>query len=94
MINSGAKAFFKAFCMVAFACSSKLSTLDFVEKPIPEPKSFKSRAPMLDVIMIIVFLKSTLLPKPSVKIPSSRTCNNKLNTSGWAFSISSNKTTE
>ena len=44
--------------------------------------------------MIIVFLKFTFLPSESVNWPSSRTCNSKLNTSGWAFSISSSNTTE
>ena len=44
--------------------------------------------------MITVFLKSTFLPTLSVKKPSSSTCNSILNTSGWAFSISSNKMIE
>ncbi len=35
--------------------------------------------------MIIVFLKLTVLPLLSVKRPSSKTCNNILNTSGCAF---------
>ena len=42
--------------------------------------------------MMMVFLKSTVRPWESVIRPSSRTCNNTLKTSGWAFSISSNKT--
>ena len=41
-----------------------------------------------------MFLKSTVLPWESVILPSSNTCNNTLNTSGWAFSISSKSTTE
>ena len=49
---------------------------------------------MLDVIIRIVFLKSTVRPCESVIRPSSNTCNNTLKTSGCAFSISSNKTTE
>ena len=44
--------------------------------------------------MITVLLKSTTLPCESVIRPSSSTCNRMLNTSGWAFSISSNKITE
>ena len=42
--------------------------------------------------MITVFLKSTRRPWASVRIPSSRICKSMLNTSGWAFSISSNST--
>ena len=42
---------------------------------------------------MIVFLKSTRLPRESVMKPSSRICSNILNTSGCAFSISSSKTT-
>jgi hypothetical protein len=49
--------------------------------------------PMLLVMMITVFLKSTVRPWPSVRRPSSSTCSSTLNTSGWAFSISSNSTT-
>jgi len=44
--------------------------------------------------MIIVLLKSTTLPKESVNLPSSKICKNMLNTSGCAFSISSNNKTE
>ena len=50
--------------------------------------------PMLLVIMIIVFLKSTVLPCESVIRPSSSTCKRTLNTSGCAFSTSSKRTTE
>ena len=46
-----------------------------------------------EVSMIKVFLKSTVRPLPSVKRPSSKTCSSKLNTSGCAFSTSSNKIT-
>ena len=41
-----------------------------------------------------MFVKSTTRPLESLKRPSSNICNNKLKTSGWAFSTSSNKTTE
>ena len=40
-----------------------------------------------------VFVKLTVRPCPSVKRPSSSSCNRTLNTSGCAFSISSNNTT-
>ena len=43
---------------------------------------------------MIVFLKSTLRPWESVIWPSSNTCSKILNTSGCAFSISSNRITE
>ncbi len=52
------------------------------------------RAPMLEVMMMIVFLKSMVLPSPSVRWPSSKTWSRTLKTSGWAFSISSRRTTE
>ena len=46
-----------------------------------------------EVMIRIVLRKSTVRPLPSVIRPSSRTCSRTLNTSGWAFSISSNSTT-
>ena len=52
------------------------------------------RAPMFDVMMMIVFLKFTRLPRPSVRWPSSNTCSRMLKRSGCAFSISSSRTTE
>ena len=45
-------------------------------------------------MMIIVFVKSTVTPFESVIRPSSKICNRMLNTSGCAFSISSNSTME
>ena len=54
----------------------------------------KYSEPILDVIIRIVFLKSTTRPIESVKRPSSSTCNKMLKTSGCAFSISSSKTIE
>ena len=52
-----------------------------------------SAEPRLLVIIISVFLKSTMRPCPSVRRPSSSTCKSTLNTSAWAFSISSSKIT-
>mmetsp|Transcript_13812 Transcript_13812/g.23553 ORF Transcript_13812/g.23553 Transcript_13812/m.23553 type:complete len:279 (-) Transcript_13812:1937-2773(-) len=49
---------------------------------------------MLDVNITMVFLKSTFVPLLSVTCPSSSSCNITLNTSGCAFSISSNSNTE
>src|SRR6202042_950410 len=53
-----------------------------------------SRVPRFVVMMITVFLKSTVRPCASVRRPSSRICSSELKMSGWAFSISSNRTTE
>mmetsp|Transcript_12279 Transcript_12279/g.26553 ORF Transcript_12279/g.26553 Transcript_12279/m.26553 type:complete len:277 (+) Transcript_12279:166-996(+) len=49
---------------------------------------------MFDVKMTMQFLKSTFVPLLSVTCPSSSSCNIMLNTSGWAFSISSKSSTE
>ncbi|CFE79798.1 Uncharacterised protein [Mycobacterium tuberculosis] len=49
--------------------------------------------PRLDVRIKMVLRKSTVRPCPSVSRPSSRTCSSTSNTSGCAFSISSNSTT-
>jgi ATP-dependent Clp protease ATP-binding subunit ClpA len=69
------------------------SLLTFLStNPILEELIFA--VPILEVIIIIVFLKSTLCPRLSVNWPSSNICNNKLKTSGCPFSISSNKTIE
>ena len=43
---------------------------------------------------MIVLVKSTVWPWLSVSRPSSSTCSRMLNTSRWAFSISSSSTTE
>ena len=53
----------------------------------------KYSEPILLVIIIIVFVKSTVFPWLSVKRPSSITCNNKFKTSKCAFSISSKSIT-
>jgi hypothetical protein len=50
--------------------------------------------PTLLVITNTVLRKSTVRPLPSVNLPSSRICSRTLNTSGCAFSISSNSNTE
>src|SRR5947208_3310603 len=81
------------FCSTCLLNSSWFSVLDCVANPTPAPKSFNWRTPIFDVMMIIVFLKSTLRPKPSVSCPSSSTCNNILYISGCAFSISSRRIT-
>mmetsp|Transcript_4747 Transcript_4747/g.11422 ORF Transcript_4747/g.11422 Transcript_4747/m.11422 type:complete len:201 (+) Transcript_4747:666-1268(+) len=50
--------------------------------------------PMFEVKMMMVFLKLTVRPCPSVIRPSSNTWRRTLKTSGCAFSISSKSTTE
>ena len=67
--------------------------------PPPPPPPFRGEwlltwLPTLDVMMTIVFLKLTVRPWESVRRPSSRICSIMLNTSGWAFSISSNSSRE
>ena len=47
--------------------------------------------PMLLVITMMVLVKSTVWPWLSLRRPSSSTCSSTLNTSRWAFSISSSK---
>ncbi|SIN58529.1 Uncharacterised protein [Mycobacteroides abscessus subsp. abscessus] len=86
LIISGLKYWFKLF-ITAFSVSSVITPASF---------TFSNRIcePMLLVIMIIVFLKSTSRPLESVSLPSSSICNNTLNTSECAFSISSNNITE
>ena len=74
-------------------------TLWAVSRGSPEAKPMRpffsmKRAPMFDVMMMMAFLKSMVLPRPSVRWPSSNTWSSTLNTSGWAFSISSRSTTE
>jgi hypothetical protein len=63
----------------------------------PVKPNFRSETrcwlPTLEVMMITAFWKFTVRPCASVSRPSSRICKNMLNTSGCAFSISSNKTT-
>ena len=52
------------------------------------------REPTFEVMMMTVFLKSTVRPWPSVRRPSSSTWSSMLKTSGCAFSISSKRTTQ
>ena len=64
------------------------------EKPSLPPIAVRFRAPMLLVMTMTVFLKSTVRPWESVIRPSSRICSRMFHTSSWAFSISSKSTTE
>ena len=64
--NSGENAFLRSISMVALALASVLDFLAEVPNHTPSPKSFKSLVPMLEVKMIMVFLKSTFLPRESV----------------------------
>ena len=81
----------------SFFTSSSIFSLTRSSRSLwkPRPCFFcRCRAPMFEVMIRIVFLKSTVLPRPSVNWPSSNTCSSRLNTSGCAFSISSSSTTE
>ena len=62
-------------------------------KPSPAPPFSMTDDPTFDVMMMSVFLKSTVRPLESVRRPSSRICSIMLKTSGCAFSISSKSTT-
>ena len=42
------------------------------------PRFSRKRAPRFEVMMMMVFLKSTVLPRPSVNWPSSNTCSRML----------------
>ena len=66
---------FNAFSITALLFSSEFCIRVAVANPTPSPNSFNWRTPILEVMMIIVFLKSTFLPRPSVNCPSSNTCN-------------------
>src|SRR5947199_341177 len=60
----------------------------------PVPASIRYCEPMFDVMISTALRKSTVRPCESVRRPSSRICSSTLKTSGCAFSISSNSTTE
>ena len=63
-------------------------------RPQTPPRYSRMRwLPMFEVMITMVFLKSTVRPWPSVSRPSSSICSITLNTSWCAFSISSNSTT-
>ena len=92
LMNSGLKVRFTSPSTISDTFFSM--TLDSDDwKPIPVFFWMK-RAPMFDVMMMIVFLKFTRVPRPSVRWPSSNTCSRMLKMSGCAFSISSSSTTE
>ena len=85
-INSGRKKPSSALSAFSFDASACV---------FPKPSRFSLRSlPAFEVITIMVFSKFTVLPCASVILPSSRICSSTFSTSGWAFSISSNSTTE
>ena len=69
-----------AFCMTLRECSLSSHSIP-VEKPTPRPKSLSWREPTLEVMMMTVLRKSMRRPFPSVRRPSSVTCNSRLKTS-------------
>ena len=84
--NSGRK-WARRSCITADSASGLISPLS----SIPSSRYWE---PILEVIIRIVFLKSTVFPVESVIRPSSSTWSSTLNTSGCAFSTSSNRTTQ
>ena len=66
---------------------SRAASIDFS----PVIASIRYSAPRFEIIIMIAFLKSTFLPLPSVKTPSSNSWRKTLNTAGSAFSISSKR---
>ena len=91
LMNSGLKVRFTSPITIS-AMLLSVSRGSLEAKPIRPFFSMK-RAPMFEVMIRMVFLKSTVLPRPSVSWPSSNTWRSTLNVSGWAFSISSRRTT-
>ena len=57
-------------------------------------RSLISRAPALVVMIRMTLRKSARRPALSVRVEWSITCRRMENTSGWAFSISSSRSTE
>ncbi len=83
LMNSGRNWVFTSAMTAALMAVYSAPTIDWM-----------SCEPRLEVITSTVFLKSTVRPWPSVSRPSSSTWSSALNTSGWAFSTSSNRITE
>ena len=94
LMNSGRrKAASAAWASVASASDAAASSTAILWSRADANRSPRASAPALDVMMIRVLRKSTSRPLLSVRRPSSRTWSRMLNTSGWAFSISSRSTT-
>ena len=75
------------------ACAARPSARPCPRRVSRRAISWMRSEPTFDVMMTTVLRKSTVRPLPSVRRPSSSTCSSTLNTSGCAFSISSNRTT-
>ena len=88
--NSGRKCALSASLTFSFM-RSWVTTSEPLPKPIAALR--RSAVPRFEVMIRIVFLKSTARPWESVRRPSSRICSSVLKTSGWAFSTSSKSTT-
>ena len=91
--NSGLNSFFISAMTRLLISLSDSPACSSVEKPSVVGCAI-SRAPTFDVMMMTALRKSTVRPCASVKRPSSKIWSRMLNTSGCAFSISSNSTTE
>ena len=91
--SSGRNTFFSSPMTRLFISSYDRPFSSPTEKP--KPWFFEiCAAPMFEVMITIVFRKSTRRPWASVSFPSSRIWSRMLNTSGCAFSISSSRSTE
>ena len=91
--SSGRKTFFSSPITRPFI--SSYESPDSSPTVKPKPVFFEIwAAPRFEVMITIVFRKSTRRPWASVSFPSSRIWRRMLNTSGWAFSISSRRSTE
>ena len=83
--NSGRRNSCNAFMLLlALICSGVLL------KPVSPVRSV---LPALEVMQMTVLEKSTVRPWASLILPSSKICKRMFITSGWAFSISSNRMT-
>ena len=91
--NSGAKVRSNALRYSDCGAVSIPASFEGVLYPTCAERRAASRDPTFEVMMRIVLRKSTVRPAPSVRRPSSKSCNSVLKTSGWAFSISSKSTT-
>jgi hypothetical protein len=72
---------------------ASMSSPSRTELPKPNAALARSAAPALVVMIKITLRKSTVLPLWSVSLPWSITWSRILNRSGWAFSISSSRST-
>jgi hypothetical protein len=90
--NSGLKTRLASSSTFSRIFSASLKLVAAAANPI-EVWRCRSCAPTFEVMMMIVFRKSTVRPSESVRRPSSRIWRRICRTSGWAFSTSSKRMT-